>query len=152
MNKVLSLRKNIGTFKAQAKAGELELYVYDVIGADMFGEGITAASFTSAITDAGDISKITVRVNSPGGDAFEGLAIFNVLRGVGKPVNVLVDGLAASAASIVAMAGDTITMGEGSLMMIHNALCIAFGNAADMRKSADVLDTVSGSIADVYAN
>ena len=91
-----------------------------------------------------------MRLNSPGGDAFEGVAIFNVLKNYGKPVNVAVDGLAASAASIIAMAGDTITMGEGSMLMIHNAMGIAMGNASDLRQLADTLDSVSASIADIY--
>lgn len=155
MNKFLAkLRREkverIG-FKAQAQGGELELQVYDVIGADFFGEGITVGNFSDAMKEAGEYSSIKLRINSPGGDVFEAVAIYNLLRNAGKPVNVVVEGLAASAASVIAMAGDQVTMGEGSVMMIHNAMMMAFGNAAELRKSADVLDTVSGSIADIYA-
>jgi ATP-dependent Clp protease protease subunit len=156
MNKFFAkLRKHAVTqigFTAKASGGELQLEVYDVIGADFFGDGITAANFSDAIKNAGEISAITMRINSPGGDAFEGVAIYNVLRATGKPINVFVDGLAASAASIVAMAGDNCTMGDGSVMMIHNAMALAIGNANDMRKMADTLDTVSGAMADIYAN
>lgn len=153
IKKFLALRKEkadkVG-FTAKADAGELVLQVYDVIGEDFFGEGITAANFSKAIEDAGEISKVTLRINSPGGDVFEATTIYNMLRGLGKPINALVDGVAASAASVIAMAGDTITMGQGAVMMIHNAMALAFGNAAEMREMADVLDTVSGSIADIY--
>jgi ATP-dependent Clp protease, protease subunit len=148
------LRKHAMTqigFKAKASGGELQLEVYDVIGGDFFGEGITAANFSDAIKNAGDLNSITLRINSPGGDAFEGVAIYNVLKATGKPVNVFVDGLAASAASIVAMSGDKITMGDGAMMMIHNALALVMGNASEMRTMADTLDTVSASIADIYA-
>lgn len=155
MNK-LSLRKAITDtvrFKAQTMTdGELALEVYDVIGGDFFGEGVTAASISNAIKAAGDFKSIACHINSPGGDVFEGVAIYNILKSCGKPVNVLVDGLAASAASIVAMAGDTVTMGEGSMMMIHNAMGMAFGYSAEMRKLADVLDTCSDSIAAIYAS
>lgn len=154
IRKFLALRKekaeHIG-FKAQAQGGELELQVYDVIGSDFFGEGITVGNFSDAMKQAGDYQSIKLKINSPGGDVFEAVAIYNLLRSCGKPVNVVVEGLAASAASIIAMAGDKCTMGEGSMMMIHNAMMMAFGNADEMRKCADILDTVSGSIADIYA-
>lgn len=155
VNKFFALRKgkaeHVG-FKAQAQGGELELQVYDVIGSDFFGEGITVANFSDAIKQAGDYQSIKLRINSPGGDVFEAVAIYNLLRSTGKPCNAVVEGLAASAASIIAMAGDKCTMGEGTLLMVHNAMMLAAGNADEMRKCADILDTVSGSIADIYAS
>ena len=151
--KPLALRKGftgLTTFKASTNSGELTLEIYDVIGADFFGEGITGKSVSDALNQNSGFSSITVRINSPGGDLFEGVAIYNLLRSQGKPVNVMVDGVAASAASIVAMAGDSITMGDGAMIMIHNAMALAFGNGNDLRTLADVLDTVSASAADVY--
>jgi len=138
-------------FKAQADGKCLSLQIYDVIGADMFGQGITA-SMVKAAMDQDDYSDIQVNLNSPGGDAFEGVAIYNVLKNSGKPVCVVVDGMAASAASIVAMAGDKITMGEGSMIMIHEALALCMGHADDMRQMAETLDTVTASIADIYVS
>lgn len=135
-------------FNAAKKDNTLTLTVYDVIGADFFGNGITAQSVQEALD--GDYSDITLRVNSPGGDAFAGVAIYNLLRAQGKPVNVIVDGLAASAASIIAMAGDSITMGTGSMMMIHPAQGMALGDAKEVREFAETLDKVSDSIADIY--
>src|SRR5690348_8015957 len=128
-------------FSASTQNNTLTLEVYDAIGADLFSEGITVQAVADALKTAHD--QVVLRINSPGGDAFEGVAIYNALRANGKPVSVFVDGLAASAASIVAMAGDNITMGKGSMMMIHAAVMLAIGNAETMRKSADVLDSVT---------
>lgn len=136
-------------FTAQVSNGDLEILVYDVIGADFFNQGVTSASVAQAIKDAGQFNNINLRINSPGGDAFEGIAIYNILKATGKTVNVYVDGLAASAASIIAMAGK-VTMGVGAVMMIHNAMMIAYGNGNDFREAADTLDKVSGAIADIY--
>jgi ATP-dependent Clp protease, protease subunit len=137
-------------FKAQAADNALVLDLFDVIGTDMFGGGISAAMVKDAMDKNPSCSSITLNLNSPGGDAFEGVAIYNTLKQGGKPVCVNVVGLAASAASIIAMAGDTVCMNTGTQMMIHGAIAICAGFAADMRKMADTLDQVSGSIADIY--
>jgi ATP-dependent Clp protease protease subunit len=139
-------------FRAALQAdGTLELLVYEDIGVDWWtGGGVTAKTVKDQIDQAGPFNTITVRINSPGGDAFEGVAIFNILRSSGKPVNVFVDGIAASAASIIAMAGDTRVMGAGSMLMIHNAWSSCVGYAEDMRKMADTLDKVSASVAETY--
>lgn len=125
---------------------EAEVTIYDEIG--FFG--VTAADF---IRDLADIkaSTINLRINSPGGDVFDGVAIFNAIKRHTAQVNVFVDGLAASAASFIAMAGDKVLMSPHSQMMIHEASGLAIGNAEDMRKLADMLDKTSTSIADIYA-
>src|SRR3984957_18409114 len=105
-------------FNAAKNADVLTLDCMTSIGADWFGEGITAQNFSDAINQAGKFSSITLNINSPGGDLFEGVAIYNTLKATGKPVNANVVGLAASAASLIAMAGDTITMQLGTSMMI----------------------------------
>jgi len=94
---------------------------------------------------------VLVTINSPGGDAFEGIAIYNLLREHGGKVTVNVLGLAASAASIVAMAGDSIRMSEASMMMIHSSHGIVMGNQEDMREFADLLDKIDASVAGLYA-
>jgi ATP-dependent protease ClpP protease subunit len=138
-------------FKAALKDDTLELLVYEEIGVDWWtGAGVTAKGVKDAMDAAGAFSAIRVRINSPGGDAFEGAAIYSLLRAQGKPVNVFVDGIAASAASIIAMAGETITMSQVAMMMVHNAWTLCAGDAGDMRKCADTLDKVSGSIAQAY--
>lgn len=148
-----TLRKNkpgTTSFSASAADNSITLEIYDVIGQDFFGDGITASSVSAALSENAGCSSITCRLNSPGGDLFEGIAIYNLLKASGKPVNVVVDGLAASAASLIAMAGDSITMGKGSMIMIHRAMAMAAGFSDDLRNMADTLDTVSASAADIY--
>ena len=131
--------------------GTLELLVYEEIGENYWtGGGVTAKTVKQQIDQAGPFTRLSVRINSPGGDAFEGVAIHNLLRAQKKPVDTVVDGIAASAASIIAMAGDTITMGNNAMLMIHNAWCSCTGYADDMRKTADTLDKVSASVAQTY--
>jgi ATP-dependent Clp protease, protease subunit len=136
---------------AANQSSVLVLDIMDSIGADLFGNGITAAAVSEAIKGAGDFSSVTVNINSPGGDLFEGVAIYNMLRALGKPINVAVLGLAASAASAIACAGDTVTMGLGTQYMLHNAMAMEAGYASDLRKMADILDSVTDSAADIYA-
>jgi len=139
-------------FKAALQpSGVLELLVYEEIGENFWtGGGVTARSVKQSIDSAGAFDSVSLRINSPGGDAFEGAAIYALLGSLGKPVNVFVDGIAASAASIIAMAGETITMSHVGMMMVHNAMCFCMGDGDDMRKCADVLDKVSASIGAAY--
>lgn len=142
-------------FRAALKAdGTLEILIYEEIGEDYWSHdgGVTAKTIRQKMDDAGNFSKIVIRINSPGGNAFEGIAIHNVVRAQKKPVEVYVDGIAASSASIIAMCGDTITMGHNAMMMVHNAWSLCAGEAAEMRKMADTLDRVSGSIAQTYVD
>lgn len=124
-----------------------ELRVYDELG----GWGVPAADYIDQLDELRDVAELTVRINSPGGSVFEGIALYNALRNHPAAVHVYVDALAASAASFVAMAGDTITMRRGSQMMIHDALAITLGNEADHRQMADLLAKQSDNIADIYA-
>jgi ATP-dependent protease ClpP protease subunit len=109
--------------------------------------GITAQEFVDELS--GIKGAVEVHINSPGGDAFDGITIYNALASRDS-VTTVVDGLAASAASVIAMAGQTRIMSPGSMMMIHDALALCIGNAADMRDTAQLLDKVSDNIADVY--
>ena len=138
-------------FKASRKDSGLEILVYDIIGRDLFGGGVTAQDIADKLDEAGKLESITLRINSPGGDLFEGLTIQNLLQSKGLPVNVFVDGEAASAATIVMLAGNTITMGEGSMLFIHNAWTLAAGNAVELRKTADDLEKISGEMRKLYA-
>lgn len=132
-------------------SGGHEIEIYDFIGEDMWGEGVTAKRIASELKALGK-NDVTVNINSPGGDFFEGVAIYNLLREHPAKVSVRVMGLAASAASVIAMAGDEIAMGDGSFLMIHNAWAIAIGNRHDMREAADRLEPFDGAMADVYAS
>lgn len=139
----------LSIFSAATTNDALELVIYDDIGADYYG-GVSAADIKSKLDGAGDVAKIVVRLNSAGGDVFEGAAIYNLLAQCGKPVDVYVDGLAASAAFTIAMAGTNIFVGEAAMMMLHNAWSIEMGDANVMRKMADLLDKVTGSFENIY--
>jgi ATP-dependent Clp protease protease subunit len=137
-------------FNSATNSNVLTLDIMDAIGKDMFGEGITAQDVSDAIKQAGSFDSIVVNINSPGGSLYDGVAAYNTLRQTGKPITTNVVGLAASAASMVAMAGHSVVMQPGSMMMVHQAMSIVMGYASDMRKEADVLDTVTSSAADIY--
>ena len=124
--------------------------IYDVIGEDWWtGGGFTAQRCAAALRSIGK-NDVVVNINSPGGDMFEGIAIYNLLREHPAKVTVNVMGLAASAASIIAMAGDDIRMGLGSFLMIHNAWGVVIGNRHDMREAASLFDGFDGALADIY--
>lgn len=134
----------------RAAKDDAEIMIYDTIGQDFWGDGVTAKGFDKELKALGSPKKITVRINSGGGDVFDGVAIYNTLARHPARKVVHVDGLAASAASVIAMAGDEIRMGDGTFLMIHNAWSFAIGNAAEMRRAADLLDSVSGQLASIY--
>jgi ATP-dependent protease ClpP protease subunit len=125
--------------------------IYDAIGADAWtGEGITAKRIGGILRNMGG-KDVTVNINSPGGDFFEGIAIYNLLREHQGKVTVKVMGLAASAASVIAMAGDEILMGDGSFLMIHNAWTVAMGNRHDLAEASASLAPFDAAMADLYS-
>ena len=137
-------------FQAHLTSDEMaEILLYGDIGG--FFDGITAKEFAEAVQELGDVEAINVRINSFGGIAADGTAMFNVLRRHPALVTVDVEGYAASSASIVAMAGDEIRMATGSLMMIHDAWGVAMGNAAEISSYAEGLARASEAIRDIYA-
>ena len=111
---------------------------------------VSAYSFKDAIENLGDVTEIIVNINSPGGDVFEGLAIHNILKRHDAKVTVNIDGLCASIASVIAMAGDVIRMPKNALMMIHNAMTSDFGNANELRETANLLDKVTSQLMTTY--
>lgn len=131
--------------------GDNSISIYEQIGEDPWtGGGVTSKRIAGALRAIGE-QDVTVNLNSPGGDFFEGVAIYNMLREHKGKVNVRIVGLAASAASVIAMAGDRIEIGRASFMMIHNAWAMAVGNRHDMLDVADTLETFDAAMADVYA-
>ncbi|WP_426195090.1 head maturation protease, ClpP-related [Massilia sp. DWR3-1-1] len=124
--------------------------IYEQIGASWDGSGITASRISAILRNIG-ARDVVVNVNSPGGDFFEGVAIYNLLRQHKAKVTVQVMGLAASAASVIAMAGDEILMGDGSFLMIHNAWAVAVGNRHDFLAASDQLAPFDQAMAEVYA-
>ncbi len=136
---------------ANKASNSAEIYVYGVIGGDWFGEGVTAKQFADDLKALGNVKTIDLRINSEGGSVFDGKAMYSLLNEHAAKIIVHIDGLAASAASFLAMAGDEIEIAEGGFVMIHNAYTIAMGDAREMRRSAEMLDTVNNTIIDVYA-
>lgn len=122
------------------------VFIYDEIGL----YGVTASDFAAELRGI-NARTIELHISSPGGDVFDGLAILNSLRQHPSTVNVVVDGIAASAASFIAMAGDTVMMAPQSTMMIHDASGLVIGNSRDMQEMADLLEKTSDNIAAVYA-
>ncbi|SDR18998.1 ATP-dependent protease ClpP, protease subunit [Paraburkholderia fungorum] len=134
-----------------ANDGSPSISIYDTIGDNWEGTGVTATRISAALRSIGANQAVTVNVNSPGGDFFEGVAIYNLLRQHQAKVTVQVLGLAASAASVIAMAGDEILMGEGSFLMIHNAWTVAIGNRHDLAQASQTLEPFDSAMANLYA-
>lgn len=138
-----------GGIKA-AKSDDNSISVFDVIGADWYGDGVTASRIAAALRSIGG-ADVTVNINSPGGDMFEGLAIYNLLREYEGKVTVKVLGLAASAASIIAMAGDEVQIGRGAFLMIHNCWVYAMGNRHDLQQIAADMVPFDKAMNDIYS-
>ena len=129
-------------------AGPTRVDIYDEIGGHWLFGGVSAADFAAQLAEiTGDLE---VHINSPGGDVFDGLAIYNSLAQRPGAVTTIVDGLAASAASFIAQAGKSRVIAPGAMMMIHDASGVCIGDAGDMRELAGLLDKVSGNLADIY--
>lgn len=126
--------------------GETEIRIYDIIGWPF----VEADQFVSELSGI-NVSKITVRLNSPGGDVFDGTAIYNALKDHPATITTRIEGLAASMASIIALAGDKIEIAKNAYFMIHNPWSIALGDHNDFAAEADFLQRIAGTLADVYA-
>lgn len=139
------------TIIAEKKENLPSIDILDVIGADFFGEGFTAKRMSAALRSIGEDKDIVVNINSPGGDFFEGVAIYNMLAQHKGEVTINIIGLAASAASVVAMAGDKIKISKIGFLMIHNAWAIVIGNKNDLRDAAGTLEQFDKSIISAYS-
>jgi ATP-dependent protease ClpP protease subunit len=134
-----------------ANGERAELYIYGVIGDDWNPEDVTASQFVNALKEI-TASSIDLHINSPGGLVFDGVAIYSALKNHSATVNVSVDGIAASAASFVAMAGDSIAIEKPAKMMIHDARGLVIGNSDDMTEMASLLNELSDTIAEIYSD
>lgn len=132
--------------------GSAEILIYDQIGDSFWAEGLTAKQFAKDIKKLGPIENIDVRINSPGGSVFEGLAIYNQLKQHPAKVHVKIDGVALSMASVIAMAGDDIEMAENGLMMLHNPRGAVSGESKDMRRIAMMMDKAREGMIKAYVD
>ena len=141
---------NQSWYSIKAKANDTaEISIYDEIGY----WGITAKSFSKDLKALGNnLKQINLHIHSPGGDVFDGIAIYNLLKNHPANVTVYIDGLAASMASVIAMAGNEVIMPENAMMMIHKPWGVQGGDAEDMRKYADLLDKIENTLIPAYAN
>lgn len=122
----------------------------EIVSEKLWDSDVSATDFRDSLKELGPVKTINMSINSPGGSVFDGIAIYNMLKKNPATVNVTVEGLAASIASVIAMAGDTLTMDTGSMLMIHNPFTMAVGNASELREMADTLDQIRESSVDIY--
>jgi len=133
------------TIRAQSTGAEV--VIYDEIGA----YGVSAKGFLAELGALPDATPLALRLNSPGGSVFDAVAIHNAIKRHSGTVTVWIDGIAASAASYIAMAGDEVVMPENAFLMIHDPAGVVMGNATDMRAMAEALDKIKGSLLQGYA-
>lgn len=135
----------------KAEDGDNVINIFDVIGEDYYGQGFSAKKMADELKRIGSDKDVVVAINSPGGSFFEGAAIYNLLVGHTGKVTIKILGLAASAASVIAMAGDEILISQVGFIMIHNAWAMVIGNRNDLRDAADTFETFDMSMRDLYA-
>lgn len=141
------VERKFETFHNEA-TNTTEMTIYGIIGDYYWEDSVSASDIDNALKSiSGDI---VIHLNSPGGDAFDGIAICNRLKKHDGKVTIHVDGWACSAASVIAMAADELIMGLGSMLMIHEASSFVWGTKTEMRKEADVLDELEEGIIDIY--
>lgn len=137
---------------AAATDQDATISMFEVIGGNPWSdEGVTAKRVAGALRSIGAKNDVTVLLNSPGGNVFEGLAIYNMLRDHQGHVKIKVLGVAASIASVIAMAGDEILIAKSAYFMVHNSLCVAVGNRLDLREIADFMEPIDAGMASIYA-
>jgi len=139
------MNENWYDIKSKASKGVVDVYIFDEIGMG----GVNAQSFIEEIKSFKD-SPMNLHINCVGGDVFDGMAIYNIIKKRTSKTTVYIEGIAASMGSVIALAADTVVMAENSLFMIHNAWGGAMGEAKEMKKTARLLDKISGEIADIY--
>jgi ATP-dependent protease ClpP protease subunit len=136
--------KNLGN-------GAAEILIYDIVGPSEYGY-VSAKDVIDQAKALGSPASLTVRLNSPGGDVYNGLTIYNWLIQCGAKVTMMVDGIAASIASVIAMAGDTIKIPENGMFMIHEPMVLAMGGRQELRAEADRLDKINQQVIDIYVS
>lgn len=128
------------------KSAKAEIFVYDEIG----GYGIQATNFIQDLENLGEVEQIDLRISSPGGSIIEGNVIYNAIKRHPANVTVYIDGMAASMASVIAMAGDEIIMADNALLMIHNPWTVSIGDSEQLRKDAELMDKMKSAIINAY--
>ena len=140
----------MSAIKFSARGARGEIWLYGPVGDSWDGSGNTAKQFARDLSGLGKVDLIDLHINSEGGAVFDGIAIYNQLLNHPARINVTIDGLAASIASVIAMSGDTVAIADNAMLMIHDPHGAAFGDATDMRRTAELLDQVKAQILKAY--
>ena len=154
MSKLLNFKKvEKPVFKLNNAATSAEIIMYGAIGEDWWDDAaMSAVKFNEELKKLpSSVSEIVIRLNSPGGNVFDGMTIYERLKQHKAKVTVYVDGLAASIASVIALAGDEIIIGDGAMMMIHKPLAGVYGNSEELLKMIDLLDKVEEQLITIYS-
>lgn len=146
-----NLKKKFYDFVVSADKRTADLFIFgEITSWRWLDEDVSASSFQKDLEGIGQVDTLNIHINSCGGDVFEGIAIFNLIKQYNAIKNVYIDGIAGSIASVIAMAGDNIYMSNTSIIMIHNCRTWASGNAEDLRKTADDMDKVMKALKNAY--
>lgn len=147
-----TIKKALKNLNVKQESDSADVYIYGaIVTDDDFEEGISAVDVRDTLKALEGVKTINLHINSPGGNVFEGLAIYNMLKQSKAEIDVYIDGLAASIASVIAMSGDAVFMPSNAMMMIHNPWVGGVaGNAKDLRKEADDLDKIAQSSVQIY--
>lgn len=138
-------------FEAKSKNSVHEIILYGEIGENFWGDGISAKAFSDMLAKIPSTEELNIRINSPGGSVFDGMAIYERIKQHRGKKKIYIDGLAASIASIIILAGDEIITGEGSMIMLHKPMIFSGGNANDLEKAIQVLDKIENQMVGIYA-
>lgn len=149
---VFPFPKGKSIIRSRSAGDTAEIDFFGVVGGDFWdGSGVTQEQFAAELRKIGSAKRVTMRISSPGGDVFHGRAIANMIRQHSATFEANVISEASSAASIIAMAADTVHMAEGAVMLIHRCYTLALGNAVEMRKLANELETIDNEAIGTYA-
>ena len=154
MGKLLDFKNTDRSFKIRnVSNNKAEIIIYDEIGENWWGEGVSAKSFSEELNALPDsVNLIELRINSPGGSVFEGYTIYNRLKQHKAEVHAYIDGMAASIASLIMLAADKVFMGETAQVMIHKPLAGVWGNSKDLETMIERLDSIENQLIKVYRN
>ena len=148
----MTYKTDLNSIRMVAGGKKAEILIYDVIGESFFFDGVTAKSVAESMSAIGSVEEIDVRINSPGGSVWQGMAIYNGLKNHSAKINVHIDGLAASMATVVAMAGDTINMAQNAMFMIHEPRAHVSGTAEDLLSQASLLEKLTTQAVGIYSS
>lgn len=139
-------------YDIQNKNDTATIYIYEPIGEDWMGEGLTAKAFAEDVTKIGNVKEINLRINSPGGNVWDARAMASTLRSHKAKKVVDIDGICASAATYLACVGDRVNIASDGVYMVHPPAGFSVGTAAEMRKTADMLDVIQRGMVEIYMN